>query len=116
MIFTETKTDAFFPNFQFIIDDYSPPFRCNRNNIEGGVFRGGSRTTFTSKMERSILDVAAVLDPPLVFIFIRDDIPCRALSEHKFAVDIEGIFIEINLRKTKWLILGTYRPLNQSTA
>ena len=27
---------------------------------------------------------------------------------------IEGIFIEINLRKTKWLILGTHRPPNQS--
>ena len=36
------------------------------------------------------------------------------MSEHKFPVDIEGIFIEINLRKTKWLILGTYRPPNQS--
>ena len=24
-----------------------------------------------------------------------------------------GMFIEINLRKTKWLILGTYHPPNQ---
>ena len=37
------------------------------------------------------------------------------MSEHKFPVDFEGIFVVINLRKTKWLILGTYRPPNQST-
>ena len=36
------------------------------------------------------------------------------MSERKFPVDIGGIFIEINLRKTKWLILGTCRPTDQS--
>ena len=30
------------------------------------MLRGASRTAATSKMERSILDVAAVLDPPLM--------------------------------------------------
>ena len=28
--------------------------------------------------------------------------------------DIEGMFIKINSRKTKWLILGTYHSPNQS--
>ena len=28
--------------------------------------------------------------------------------------DIEGMFIKINSRKTKWLILGTYHPPNQA--
>ena len=28
--------------------------------------------------------------------------------------NIEGMFIEINLRKTKWLIIGTYHPSNQT--
>ena len=28
--------------------------------------------------------------------------------------DIEGIFIEINLRKTKWLLYGSYHPPSQS--
>ena len=54
-------------------------------NIEIAVYRGGSRTAATSKMERfviivngwkpltiiakrSILDVAVVLDPPLVYL------------------------------------------------
>ena len=84
MILTETKIDASFPNSQFIIDGYSPPFRCYRNRFGG------------------------------VLIYIRDDIPSKELSERKFPVDIGGIFIEINLRKTKWLILATYRPTNQS--
>ena len=85
MILTETKIDVSFPNSQFIIDGYSPPFRYDRNRFGGDVL-----------------------------IYIRDDIPCKELGKHKFPVDIEGIFIEINLRKTKWLILGTYRPPNQS--
>ena len=28
--------------------------------------------------------------------------------------DIEGVFVKVNLRKTKWLIFGVYRPLCQS--
>ena len=52
--------------------------------FNSGIFRGGSKTTVTSKMERfviivngfhsltiitkcSILDVATVLDPPMIF-------------------------------------------------
>ena len=32
--------------------------------------RGGSRAAATSKMERSIFDVAAALDPPLYVLFM----------------------------------------------
>ena len=85
MILTETKIDASFPNSQFINDRYSSPFRYDRDRFGGGVL-----------------------------IYIRDDIPSKELSEHTFPVDIERIFIEINLRKTKWLKLGTYRSPNQS--
>ena len=45
---------------------------------------------------------------------MREDIPSKELKKHSFPDDIEGIFIEINLRKTKWLIFGTYHPPNQS--
>ena len=31
-----------------------------------------------------------------------------------FPNDVEGIFIEVNLRKQKWLMLGTYHPPSQS--
>ena len=35
-----------------------------------------------------------------VIIYVRDNIP----SKHKLPDDIEGIFIEVNLRKTNWFI------------
>ena len=46
-------------------------------------------------------------------LYIREDIPSKELSKHTFPDDIEGIFIEANLRKQKWLF-GTYHPPNQS--
>ena len=45
---------------------------------------------------------------------MRDDIPSRLLNLHILPYDIEGMFIEINLRKTKWLIYGTYHPPSQN--
>ena len=47
-------------------------------------------------------------------IFIRDDIPSRVLTKHVFPDDIEDLFIELNFRKTKWLLFGTYHPPTQS--
>ena len=47
-------------------------------------------------------------------IYIREDIPSKQLSKHNFTKDIEGIFVEINLRKTKWLLFGSYHPPKNS--
>ena len=47
-------------------------------------------------------------------IFVRDDIPCKQLTKHTFPGDIEGIFVEINLRKIKWLLFGSYHPPSQN--
>ena len=47
-------------------------------------------------------------------IFVSEDIPSKLVSKHTLPDDIEGIFIEINLRQTKWLILETYHPPNQT--
>ena len=49
-----------------------------------------------------------------IIVYVRDDIPSKQLTRHKFPEDREGIFIEVNLRKTKWLISGAYRPPSQS--
>ena len=43
-----------------------------------------------------------------IMIFIRDSIPSRVPD------DIEGLFIELNFRKAKWLLFGTYHPPTQS--
>ena len=36
------------------------------------------------------------------------------MTEYKLPYDIESLFVEINLRKTKWLLYGKYRPPSQS--
>ena len=43
-------------------------------------------------------------------VFVNDNIPSRELAKTTFCDDIEVIPIEINLRKSKWLILPIYRP------
>ena len=62
-----------------MIDGYSEPYRFDRNRNGGGVL-----------------------------IYIREDIPSKLLADHKLPHDIEGIFVELNLRKkevvTFWVI------------
>ena len=48
-----------------------------------------------------------------IIAYIREDIPSKALNLVSIPDDIEGIFIEINLRKAKWLISATYLPLGK---
>ena len=85
VVITETKLDNSYPPSQFSIDAFSKPYRLDRNKHGGGIL-----------------------------IYIREDIPSKQLSKHNFAKDIEGIFVEIDLRKTKWLLFGSYHPLNNS--
>ena len=87
LIITETKIDDSFPDAQFKIDGYAKPYRLDRNSSGGGLL-----------------------------IYVREDIPSKQLSKHTFPSDIEGIFVEINLRKSKWLLFGTYHPPSQSNS
>ena len=73
LVLRETKIDARFPNAQYRIDEFSAPFRLDRNRFGGGVL-----------------------------IYVSEDIPCKQLTKHILPDDIEGIFFEVNLRKTKW--------------
>ena len=84
LVITETKTDLTSLN-QFAMQGYSKPCRFDRNR------NGGS-----------------------VFIYVREDIPSRELKIHNTPEDIESIFIEINLIKTRWLFCGCYHPPSQS--
>ena len=81
LVITETKVDASFPVSQFKIDGYSIPYRLDRTSNGGGVM-----------------------------VYVREDIPSKLLNKHTFLCGTEGVFVEINLRKTKWLLLGAYRP------
>ena len=84
LVLVETKVDVSFPEAQFIIEGYSIPYRFDRNRNGGGVM-----------------------------IYVREDIPSKKLKKHTFPDDIEGLFIEINLMKCKWLLLGSYHPPSQ---
>ena len=85
LVVSETKLDPTFPACQFKIPGYSMPFRRDRNRNGGGVM-----------------------------IFVREDISSKLLVRHNLPDDIEVISVEINLRKTKFLLLGGYHPLSQS--
>ena len=76
----ETKLDSSFPTEQFLLDGYSKPYRRDRNRDGGGVL-----------------------------IYVREDIPSKLLDKHTFTKDVEGLFVEINLRKTKLLFFNGYR-------
>ena len=84
LVITETELDSSFPDLQFKIDGFRQLCRLDRNK------HGGS-----------------------VMIFVSEDIPSKLVSKHTFPDDIKGMFIEIKLRKTIWLILGVYHPPNQ---
>ena len=46
-------------------------------------------------------------------IYVREDIPSDILIKHNLPMNIEAIFIEINLRKNKLLLVGTYHSTNK---
>ena len=43
-----------------------------------------------------------------ITLFVREDIPCKLLSVENHPM--EGFYVEINLRKTKWLLCCSYNP------
>ena len=84
LIITETKLDSTFPTSQFLINGFCKPFRRDRNRDGGGVL-----------------------------IYVREDIPSKQVKI-SLASDIESIFVELNFRKTKWLLFGCYHPPSQN--
>ena len=78
LIINETKLDVTFPVDEFLINDFSTPYRLDRNRNGGGII-----------------------------IYVPEDITGKMLTKHKFPDDIEGLFVEINFRKCKWLLCGS---------
>ena len=75
----ETKLDDTFPENQFVINGFKKPYRLDRNRHGGGVM-----------------------------LYVREDIPSKLLTKHNFSKNIEAVFVEINLRKSKFLLVCTY--------
>ena len=85
LVVCETKLDETFLSSQFHINGFSLPYRLNGNRNGVGVM-----------------------------IFVKEDIPSKLLTKHDFPNDIEGLFAELNFRKSKWLLCGTYHPPAQN--
>ena len=77
---SETKLDDSFPSAQFLIKDFSAPYRLDGNSKGGGLF-----------------------------FYIREDIPSKILT-HSSNCDIESLLVEISLSKRKCLLNGPYDP------
>ena len=89
LVITESKIDESFPKEQFCMKGFAPPFRLDRTANGGGVL-----------------------------IYVRDDITCKELEKlggHP-PNNLEGIFLELNLKKSKWLLLGGYNPNKENIA
>ena len=79
-LISETKLDDSFPRAPFLIKCFSAPYRFDRNS------KGGE-----------------------LLFYIREDIPSKILT-YSSNCDIETLLVEINLRKRKWLLNGSYNP------
>ena len=80
LMISESKINESFPTNQFCAKGYARPYRLDRNDKGGGIL-----------------------------LYIRDDIPSKMLNSFKL-VNMETIFVEINLRKKKWLFCCSYNP------
>ena len=49
-----------------------------------------------------------------VYIYTISDTPRKLLKKHSFPNDIEGLFVEINFRKSKWLLYETCHPPSEN--
>ena len=78
---SETKTDISFPPGQFVIQGFAAPFTLDRSNTGGGRL-----------------------------VYVRDDIPSKLLNISYVSSDAECLVIEINLRKSKCLLICSYNP------
>ena len=78
---TETKLDSSFPSAQFHLHGYTTPYRLDRNGNGGGFL-----------------------------LYIREDILSKKIYNVDFDTGLEAMFIEINIRKTKWLISCSCNP------
>ena len=49
-----------------------------------------------------------------VMTYVRENIPSKLLKKYVLPSDIGCIFLELNFRKCKWLLVGTYQLPSQN--
>ena len=82
---SETKIDSSFPTAQFQLVNFKKPYRLDKSSTSEGLLT-----------------------------FVRNDIPSRQLTDFSFPGDIQILPVELNLKKSKWLILNIYRNPRQN--
>ena len=49
-------------------------------------------------------------------IYFPDYLPCRKVESYSLPADVEGMFIEMTVNETKWLIVSGYNPRKEFTS
>ena len=80
LMVSETKLDSSFPQAQFRIEGYAPPFRYDRNSHGGGIL-----------------------------LFIREEFPTKIISITPLK-DFKGILVELHFRQKKILLCCSCDP------
>ena len=81
LMLSETKLDSNSLSTQFLINDFSIPYRLDRNSKGGGIL-----------------------------LYVRDKIIVLALNRYSLPPHIEILVYELNLRNRKWLVCCSYNP------
>ena len=81
LVVTETILDDTFTSAQFYMEGFKTPIRLDRNTFGGGIA-----------------------------IYIRENIPSKYLEQLPSWDNDEGIFVELNLRNSKWVLFAGYSP------
>ena len=81
LVVTETKLDDTFTSAQFYTEGFKTPIRLDSNSFGGGIV-----------------------------IYIRENIPSKFLEQLPSGDNDEGIFVELNLRNSKWILFAGYSP------
>ena len=83
---SETWIDESFPLSQFMIDEFSMPYRRDRKANGGGIL-----------------------------VYFRNNITAKLLKLENFPSDIDTIFTEMNIKSKKWLLCCRYNPKKSLT-
>ena len=81
LMISETKTDDYFLPRQFLIEEFTTPYRLDQNGSGGGIL-----------------------------FYICEDIPSKLIPTD-FS-NREGFFLELNIRKKKWVLCCSYNLRN----
>ena len=81
LLLLEAKPDDSFLIAQSALKGFCQPYRLDRSSNDGRIL-----------------------------LYVRDDIPSRLLTDYKTKDNLELLFVEVNIRKRKWLLGCSYNP------